>query len=105
MPYINGRKVPYNERGKAMARAAKKRGQKVSYTESTYESILKLMFEAKKRISREDVEKHLQKGIANIAGGKLGDPKLIQQGIAKPSWGAGLDTGEKPKKPKKPKKK
>jgi hypothetical protein len=108
MPKVGKKHYPYTHAGRRAAKeAAKKKGKKVQYTESTYERISKLMFEAKKaRASNKEIDKkvadHLQKGIANIAGGKLGDADLIQKGIAKPSWGAGLGK-KKSKKPKKEK--
>ena len=48
MPKVGKKHYPYTHAGRRAAKEeAKKRGLKVEYTESTYESISKLMFEAK----------------------------------------------------------
>ena len=48
MPKVGKKHYPYTHAGRRAAKeAAKKQGLKVEYMESTYESISKLMFEAK----------------------------------------------------------
>ena len=49
MPKVGKKHYPYTRAGRRAAKAAaKKKGLKVEYTESTYESIIKLLFEKKK---------------------------------------------------------
>jgi len=48
MPKVGKKHYPYTHAGRRAAKAAaKKKGLKVEYTESTYESIIKLLFERK----------------------------------------------------------
>tara|TARA_R110002051_G_scaffold65293_1_gene118532 strand:- start:342 stop:659 length:318 start_codon:yes stop_codon:yes gene_type:complete len=52
MPKVGKKHYPYTHAGRRAAKeAAKKQGLKVEYTESTYESISKLLFEAGERIN------------------------------------------------------
>ena len=49
MPKVGKKHYPYTHAGRRAAKEeAKKQGLKVEYTESTYESIIKLLFEKKK---------------------------------------------------------
>jgi len=49
MPKVGKKHYPYTHAGRRAAKAAaKKKGKKVRYTESTYERIIKLLFEKKK---------------------------------------------------------
>ena len=98
MPKVGKKHYPYTHAGRRAAKAAaKKKGKKVRYTESTYECMAKLIFEAKKKKKKKplDVEKHWKEGLAAIAGGKLGNADLLRKGIAKPNWGAGLIRSDK----------
>ena len=48
MPKVGKKHYPYTHAGRRAAKEdAKKKGKKVRYTESTYESIIKLLFEKK----------------------------------------------------------
>jgi len=50
MPKVGKKHYPYTHAGRRAAKeAAKKKGKKVQYTESTYENISKLMFEVTKK--------------------------------------------------------
>jgi len=95
MPKVGKKHYPYTHAGRRAAKeAAKKKGKKVQYTESTYKRIANLLFEAKKKKKPKteptNAEEHWKEGLAAIAGGKLGNADLIRLGIAKPNWGAGL---------------
>jgi hypothetical protein len=95
MPYINGKKVPYNERGRAMTRKARREGKKVRYTESTYERIAKVVFESKKQNTRRKLTiKKLgklnrraqdQAVAAEKAYTKSGDESVKKTGLRNPS--------------------
>jgi DNA invertase Pin-like site-specific DNA recombinase len=54
MPKVGKKHYPYTHAGRRAAKdAAKKKGKKVRYTESTYERIIKLLFERRELQSAE----------------------------------------------------
>ena len=67
MPKVGKKHYPYTHAGRrADKEAAKKQGLKVEYTESTYESISKLMFEVTKKeaekTARDVKKRHMKHG-------------------------------------------
>tara|TARA_R110000824_G_scaffold319063_1_gene506176 strand:- start:203 stop:493 length:291 start_codon:yes stop_codon:yes gene_type:complete len=67
MPKVGKKHYPYTHAGRRAAKeSAKKQGLKVEYTESTYESISKLLFEVTKKQAEETARgikaKHLKDG-------------------------------------------
>jgi len=49
MPYVNGEHLPYNPKGRKAAEKARKKGKKVRYMESTYDRMIGLIIESRKK--------------------------------------------------------
>ena len=69
MPKVGKKHYPYTHAGRRAAKEeAKKQGLRVEYTENTYESISKLLFEVTKKqaekIAREVKARHMEDGEA-----------------------------------------
>ena len=67
MPKVGKKHYPYTHAGRRAAKeAAKKKGKKVKYTESTYNSMAKLMFEVTKKqaeqTARDIKARHMKDG-------------------------------------------